>query len=174
MKLGTIAGDDAAEPLDLAALVAQVAAARAPTLPPAVQLVVDVAASLSNIHGVRTELERLVSSLLELWLAAAATTGGVVLIVGGTDDGAGIRLEVLSTSAATPLPVLPPRLDHGDSLRLILTVVGRHDATLRVSTSATGTTRLEIVFPCVRANDRAARCRRPTQPLLRATVRSIH
>ncbi len=171
MKLGTIAGDDAAEPLDLAALVEQVAAARALTLPPAVRLVVDVAASLSQIHGVRTELERLVSSLLELWIAAAA---GVVLVVGGTTDGAGVRLEVLSTSAATPLPVLPPRLDHGESLRLILTVVGRHDATLRVSTSAAGATRLEIVFPCVRANDRIARCRRPTQPLLRTSGRSIH
>ena len=174
MKLGTIAGDDAAEPLDLAALVEQIAASRARTLPPAVQLVVDVAANLSRIHGVRTELERLVSSILELWIAAAAATGGVVLVVGGTTDGAGVRLEVLSTSAATPLPVLPPRLDHGESLRLILTVVGRHDATLRVSTSATGATRLEIVFPCVRANDRVARCRRPTQPLLRSSVRSIH
>lgn len=171
MKLPTLIGEESAELLDLAALVEGVVAERARTLSPELQLIVDVASNLSRIHGVRSDLERLVSALLELWLASAGT-GGVALVVDHTDDGHGVRLEVLNTSPEPSASASSPRLDRGDALRVVLGVVGRHDATLRVASHAQGATRLEIVFPLARASDRAARCRRPTQPLPR--VRPIH
>lgn len=159
------------EPLDLGELVEQIVADRARTLPPGVRVVLDLAANVSPIAGERGELELLVSSLLELWLAAAEVTGGVTLVVDRTDDSGGIRLEVMSTAASGP--ALPPRLDQVESLRIILAVVGRHEGTLRVWTTA-GATHLEIVFPRPRASERAARCRRPTQPITRPGLRSIH
>lgn len=162
-------GEESAELLDLAALVEGVVADRARTLPAEYQLVVDIASNLSRIHGVRSDLEHLVGALLELWLASAGT-GSVALVVDHTEDGHGVRLEVLNTQAHAGESA--PRLDRGDALRIVLGVVGRHDATLRVASSAQGTTRLEIVFPLARASDRAARCRRPTQPLPR--IRPVH
>jgi hypothetical protein len=171
MKLPPRIGEESAELLDLAALVEGVVAERARTLSPDLQLIVDVASNLSRIHGVRSELEHLVGALLELWLASAVGTDGVALVVEHTEDGHGVRLEVLSTSRNPAEPATSPRLDRGDALRVVLGVVGRHDATLRVASEA-GATRLEIVFPLARANDRAARCRRPTQPIPR--VRPIH
>ncbi len=170
MTLPPLVGDETAELLDLAALVEGVVADRARSLPPELQLVVDVASNLAKIHGVRTDLERLVGALLELWLAPTLGAGGVALVVDRTEDGHGIRLEVLNTSPASHAPASSPRLDRGDALRTVLGVVGRHDATLRVASCAQGATRLEIVFPLARASDRAARCRRPTQP----RVRPIH
>jgi hypothetical protein len=172
MKLPSLIGEESAELLDLAALVEGVVAERARTLPAELQLVVDVASNLARIHGVRSELERLVGALLELWLASAAESGGVALVVDHTEDGHGVRLEVLNTSPAAPDHTTSPRLDRGDALRVVLGVVGRHDATLRVATHTHGSTRLEIVFPLARATDRVARCRRPTQPLPRQ--RPIH
>ena len=172
MKLPSLIGEESAELLDLAALVEGVVAERARTLPPELQLVVDLASNLARIHGVRSDLEQLVGALLELWLASAAGVGGVALVVDQTEDGQGVRLEVLNTASASPERATSPRLDRGDSLRVVLGVVGRHDATLRVASYPQGATRLEIVFPLARATDRVARCRRPTQPLPR--VRPIH
>lgn len=172
MKFPTLIGEESAELLDLAALVESVVAERARTLSPDLQLIVDVAANLSKIHGVRSDLERLVGALLELWLVSAVGSDGVALVVDHTEDGHGVRLEVLNTSRQPLEPARSPRLDRGDALRTVLGVVGRHDATLRVASSAEGATRLEIVFPLARATDRAARCRRPTQPIPR--VRPIH
>jgi hypothetical protein len=45
------------ELLDLAALVEDVVARRAHTVPPEGQLVVEVASNLAHVHGVRSELE---------------------------------------------------------------------------------------------------------------------
>lgn len=157
---------DSTELLDLAALVEGVVSERVRTLSPDLQLIVDVAANLSRILGVRGDLERLVSALVELWLGAAGN-GGVALTVDHTEDRRGVRLEVRSTAIACS-----PRLDRGDALRTVIGVVGHHDATLRVASDARGATRLEIVFPLARVTERTARCRRPAPPLPR--IRPIH
>ena len=162
------------ELLDLAALVESVVARRAHTVPPQIQLVVDVASNLAQVHGVRTELEQLVTSLIELWLSAVPGTQTVALVVDRSDDGDGIRLELLDGGTRTLARPFPPRLDKGDSLRVVLAVVGNHDATLRVTTSAAGATRLQIVFPIAHGRSRAARCRRPTSPLPRPGAPTIH
>ncbi len=167
-------GEESAQLLDLGDLVEGVVAERARTLSPQIQLVVEIASNLAQIQGVRSELERLVSNLLELWLAPVSRAGGVAIIVESTEDRNGIRLEVLSMSKSSDASPLPPSLEHGDSLRVVLGVVGQHDATLRVSSQPDNATRLEIVFPVPRMSERTARCRRPTRPLPITRARRIH
>lgn len=174
MKLARIAGDEASELLDLGDVVERVVAERARTLSTEVQLVVEIASNLAQVNGVRSDLERLVSNLLELWLAPLSGAGGVGLIVEATEDRNGIRLEVVSMAGSTNVRPLPPSLEHGDSLRIVLGVVGQHEATLRVASQPEGSTRLEIVFPIARATERTARCRRPTRPLPITRARRLH
>ncbi|CAN5909824.1 hypothetical protein BH11MYX3_BH11MYX3_42810 [soil metagenome] len=174
MKLARNVGDESAELLDLGDLVERVVAERARTLSPQIQLVVEIASNVAQVHGVRRDLERLVGSLLELWLAPVAGAGGVGIIVETTEDEHGIRLEVVSMAKSSDVRPLPPSLEHGDSLRVVLGVVGQHEGTLRVASQPEGSTRLEIVFPIPRATELLARCRRPTRPLPITRARRIH
>jgi signal transduction histidine kinase len=144
---------DRLEPVDLAGLVAEAAAAWAPVAAElGRELVVDVPSDLGAVIGDRVRLAQACGNLL----ANAVEHGAGPVVLRGRVEGASVRLEVVDEGRGLPAPVATlaararrGRGHRGRGLAIAATIAARHGGRLSAAPSATGA-RVVLELPAAR------------------------